>query len=864
MGKAGTKDSLTKSDIKRVCDILRRDDGVGAKDYIEQFSWLLFLKVFEGVEDQLKELEEAEGRKYKPVVDAEYRWSSWAKKDWKDKDELIHFINQKLFPHLKSLRGTREKDKIGEIFRELQGNRIRSPHNLLDVVEILDKIEKHHFQDTHLLSQVYEEILQAMGSEGGWSGEFYTPRPIIRLMVNIVDPKLGGTIFDPFVGSGGFLVESYNHLYEKSAKDVRAWRTLQTKTFYGQEKKPLPFLIGTMNLILHHILVPNIMRANTFMEDVHSISESSKMDVILTNPPFGAEESKTVQSNYPIEVGVTEGLALQYIMKRLKNGGRCGVILPEGNILLGGGAMIRIREELLSKFNVHTIISLPQGAFAQMGAGVKTNLIFFDKTGPTKEIWYGEVKGKFTKKKIIKDEDLLEIFEKRKTREVSENSWTVPIEVIRERGYDISPKNPISKNNDGLLPPNEIFGEVQRNQKEINSALLSLKQSINTKDGKSKFASIKLGDKNYFKVETGSTPKTGITEYWDGDIIWVTPKDLGFTVKDKRIYDSERKISKQGLENSSASPVPAGSIIISTRAPIGYVAIADTEMCFNQGCKAIVPLLPQILPEYLYYSILSAVDDMKALGKGSVFDEISKEKLESIEILLPFKAGKPDSGEQQRVAKELDKVFSYSQKISSLVEKQEVYLSSLKSSALIQVAVPSIFNIQQAIAHILKRIERGEMIIAKILYIAQAVYKIPLSIHFTAQNFGPYDTAVKKAVTAGLSPRNQFFSTRGIGEMKVLALGKNAEKILKYSNSALARRVNDYLDKMMPYYAASDSPSIERLATICKIIEDEGSSDESTIKTKLENWKPGRFTGAEISKTIAFIKSNGWDTRLLK
>lgn len=473
-----TKDALTKSDIKRVCDILRRDDGVGAKDYIEQFSWLLFLKVFEGVESQLKELEEAEGRKYKPVIDTEYQWSSWAKKDWKDKDELVHFINQKLFPHLKSLKGTREKDKIGEIFRELSGNRIRSPHNLLDVIGILDKIEKHHFQDTHLLSQVYEEILQAMGSEGGWSGEFYTPRPIIRLMVKIVNPELGETIFDPFVGSGGFLVESFNQLYEKSAKDVRAWRTLQTKTFYGQEKKPLPFLIGTMNLILHHILVPNLTRSNTFMEDVHNMPESAKMDVILTNPPFGAEESKVVQSNYPIQIGATEGLALQYIMKRLKNGGRCGVILPEGNVLFGGGAMARIRQELLEKFNVHTIISLPQGAFAQMGAGVKTNLIFFDKTGSTKEIWFGEVKGKFTKKQTIQDKSVEEIFEKWKKREISENSWTVPIDVIKERGYDLSPKNPTLASVDEMLSPNAILGEMEKNQKEIDNVLASLKETI--------------------------------------------------------------------------------------------------------------------------------------------------------------------------------------------------------------------------------------------------------------------------------------------------------------------------------------------------------------------------------------------------
>lgn len=456
-----TKDALTKSDIKRVCDILRRDDGVGAKDYIEQFSWLLFLKVFEGVEGQLKELEEAEGRKYKAVIDTEYQWSSWAKKDWKDKDELIHFINQKLFPHLKSLKGTREKDKIGEIFRELSGNRIRSPHNLLDVVGILDKIEKHHFQDTNLLSQVYEEILQAMGSEGGWSGEFYTPRPIIRLMVKMVDPKIGETIFDPFVGSGGFLVESFNQLYEKSAKDVRAWRTLQTKTFYGQEKKPLPFLIGTMNLILHHILVPNITRSNTFMEDVHNIPESSKMNIILTNPPFGAEESKMVQNNYPIQIGATEGLALQYIMKRLKNGGRCGVILPEGNVLFGGGAMARIRQELLEKFNVHTIISLPQGAFAQMGAGVKTNLIFFDKTRPTKEIWYSELQGNFTRTNVIQDKHLDDLFTSWSKKEISKNSWLVSIDEVIKSNYSLSAKNPNTDNGN----------VIERNEKELITSI---------------------------------------------------------------------------------------------------------------------------------------------------------------------------------------------------------------------------------------------------------------------------------------------------------------------------------------------------------------------------------------------------------
>lgn len=471
------KSGLTKADIKKVCDILRRDDGVGAKDYIEQFSWLLFLRIFEGVEDQLKELEEAEGKTYKPVIASDYRWSSWAKKDWKDKEELIYFVNQRLFPYLKALKGTKEKDKIAEIFRELH-NKVYSPYTLLEVVDILDQIEKHHFQDTHLLSQVYEEILQAMGSEGGWSGEFYTPRPVIRLMIKMIDPKIGESVFDPFAGSAGFLVESFDYLYEKSQKDLKSWKTLQTKTLYGQEKKPLPFLIGTMNMILHHILVPNFTRANTLSEDVNNVPESHKYDVVLTNPPFGGEEEKRIGDSYPFKTSSTEAMALQYIHRHMKNGGRCGIVLPDGDILFGGGAMANIRQELLEKCNVHSIISLPQGVFTAMGAGVKTNLIFFEKTGTTKEIWYGEVTGKFTKKRTIQSEHLEDILKKWKKREISDTSWVVSIDEIRDRGFDLSPKNPNNRMNIPVLSSGDVFQEIENAQQEINEIISKLKKQL--------------------------------------------------------------------------------------------------------------------------------------------------------------------------------------------------------------------------------------------------------------------------------------------------------------------------------------------------------------------------------------------------
>ncbi len=651
-----TKDALTKSDIKRVCDILRRDDGVGAKDYIEQFSWLLFLKVFEGVEGQLKELEEAEGRKYKTVIDTEYQWSSWAKKDWKDKDELVHFINQKLFPHLKSLKGTREKDKIGEIFRELSGNRIRSPHNLLDVIGILDKIEKYHFQDTHLLSQVYEEILQAMGSEGSWSGEFYTPRPVIRLMVKMVDPKIGETIFDPFVGSGGFLVESFNQLYEKSAKDVRAWRTLQTKTFYGQEKKPLPFLIGTMNLILHHILVPNLSRSNTFMEDVHNMPESAKMDIILTNPPFGAEETQAVQNNYPIQVGATEGLALQYIMKRLKNGGRCGVILPDLNIMFGGGAMSRIRQELLEKFNVHSIISLPAGAFAQMGTGIKTNLIFFDKTGSTKEIWYGEVKGKFTKTKTIQDAHIEEVFEKWKKREVSSTSWIVPIETIKARDYDLTPRNPVLASVATLSSPTEILNEINSRQEEIDKEIVSIRSSLEAQANvKQDLKMVELGEVLDYEQPT---------KYIVSSVDYNNDKNATPVLTAGKTFILGYTNEKNGIFRDKLPVI----IFDDFTTAIKFV---DFPFKVKSSAMKILYADPKKANiKYLFHAMQSIVFPVHK-HKRHWISEYSK-------ILIPL----PTLAEQERITNELENVFSASQKLNDLLDKQKKSVVSLRQSSL--------------------------------------------------------------------------------------------------------------------------------------------------------------------------------------
>ena len=299
-------------------------------------------------------------------------------------------------------------------------------------------------------------------------------------MVKIVNPKIGDTIFDPFVGSGGFLVESFDYIQEHTENiGVKEWNILQNKTFFGQEKKPLPYLIGTMNMILHHILVPSLTRTNTFMEDIHNVPESSKMSVILTNPPFGAVEHTSVQNNFPIPIAATEGLAIQYVMKKLKNGGRCGIILPEGQILFGGGTFKKIRQELLEKFDVHSIISLPKGAFAQMGAGVKTNLIFFDKIGPTKKIWFGEVQGNFTRTQTIQAKDLDEIYTLWAKRAVSDKSWTLSLDEIKKADYSLSPQNPkLIKNIEIAKTEYELVASIQDNLKEAEKIADDLKKMI--------------------------------------------------------------------------------------------------------------------------------------------------------------------------------------------------------------------------------------------------------------------------------------------------------------------------------------------------------------------------------------------------
>lgn len=467
--------------IWHACRILR-DDKLHILQYVEQLSWMLFLKDFENIEIKTKLGAQVFGENYSPVIPNKYQWSSWSKLDAK---EQFEFVNKELFPYLQNLRGTPLKELIGSMFNDLR-NYMHSPFNFKDVVNEIDSLDFSNSEDSHIISQVYEELLLRMGQESGTSGEYYTPRAIVRLMVKIIDPKIGERIFDPFAGSGGFLGESFKYLEEKNPKiSSKDFSTLQNEMFYGNEAKSLPFLLGIMNLLLHGLQSPHLIKTNTFAEDLISIPEHERYEIILTNPPFGGVEGKELLKSFPIKSSDTELLALFYVMKKLKAGGRAGIVLPEGILFRTGGIYTNLKRDLLENLNLHTIISLPPGVFANVsssGQGPKTNLLFFEKGSPTKEIWYYEltppVGVKYTKKSPILDEQTKDAFEKSQKRTISENSWIIPVEEIISKNYDLSAKNPNGKGYVKYRSPDNIFKTIIVSQLKIERILKEIRKEI--------------------------------------------------------------------------------------------------------------------------------------------------------------------------------------------------------------------------------------------------------------------------------------------------------------------------------------------------------------------------------------------------
>jgi len=394
--------------LKSARDIMRKDKGLnGDLDRLPLLTWIMFLKFLDDLELQREGEAQLASKSFKPAIEAPYRWRDWAAQaDGITGDELLAFINneettrpdgthgQGLFRYLRSLSGTGGDDRREVIAAVFQGvdNRMKSGYLLRDVINKIGDIHFTSSDEVHTLGALYESMLREMRDAAGDSGEFYTPRPVVRFMVAVTDPRLGETVLDPASGTGGFLVEAYNH-FAAQVKTVADRTILQEKSLLGCEPKPLPYLLCQMNLLLHGLDAPQIDPGNALRHKLTDIGERERVDVILTNPPFGGEEERGIQGNFPDDKQTAETalLFLQLIMRKLRRQGgkaRAAVVVPNGT-LFGDGVCARIKEELLTDFNLHTIVRLPNGVFAPY-TGIPTNLLFFDRSGPTQEVWYYE------------------------------------------------------------------------------------------------------------------------------------------------------------------------------------------------------------------------------------------------------------------------------------------------------------------------------------------------------------------------------------------------------------------------------------------------------------------------------------------
>ncbi|MDF2529220.1 MAG: methylase, type restriction enzyme protein [Gammaproteobacteria bacterium] len=457
--------------FKNIDLILRTDSGSATElDYVEQTSWILFLKYLDDL-DETKRTEAAlAGKKYKYILDPEYRWNTWACPKTADGrpdhhkaltgDDLKEFVDHKLFPYLKKFK-SEDSDtieyKIGEIFSELK-NKIASGYKLRDILSIVDGMHFRLYEEKHELSHLYEAKIKNMGNAGRNGGEYYTPRPLIKTIVKVVTPKVGEKIYDGACGSAGFLVEAFAYLTENKGKlSSSQMEILQTKTFYGKEIKSLAYVIGIMNMILHGIEAPNIRHMNTLAENINDIQEKDRFDVILANPPFGAGIGREIQQNFPIKTGETASLFMQHFIKILKAGGRAAVVIKNTFLSNTDNASISLRKLLLESCNLHTVLDLPGGAF--QGAGVKTVVLFFEKGVPTKKVWFYQLnlKRNLGKTNPLNEKDLAEFVELQKTKADSENSWTLDIGDIDSNTFDLSVKNPNKKDEAVLREPNAIL-----------------------------------------------------------------------------------------------------------------------------------------------------------------------------------------------------------------------------------------------------------------------------------------------------------------------------------------------------------------------------------------------------------------------
>ena len=479
--------------FKNIDDILRKDAGCTSElDYTEQSSWLLFLKYLDALEADKALEAELDGKTYSYIIDKPYRWEIWATPKGADGkldhntamtgDDLREFVNGKLFPYLSGFKQRASgphtiEYKIGEVFGEIK-NRIQSGYNLLDVIELVDELRFRSQTEKHELSHLYEAKIKNMGNAGRNGGEYYTPRPLIRAMIQVVAPKIGERIYDGACGSAGFLCEAFDYLQRQPNLTTTDQKTLQTRTFYGKEKKSLAYVIAIMNMILHGIEAPNIVHANTLAENIADIQDKDRFDVILANPPFGGKERKEVQQNFPVKTGETAFLFLQHFVKSLKAGGRSAIVIKNTFLSNTDNASVSLRKLLLECCNLHTVLDCPGGTF--QGAGVKTVVLFFEKGAPTRKVWFYQldVGRNMGKTNPLNDADLVPFIEAQKTFADTAQSWSVDVAAVNASTFDLSVKNPNGGEVVAHRSPQDIMDEIAALDAEAAEVLAAIRELL--------------------------------------------------------------------------------------------------------------------------------------------------------------------------------------------------------------------------------------------------------------------------------------------------------------------------------------------------------------------------------------------------
>jgi type I restriction enzyme M protein len=488
--------------VKSICDIMRRSNCAGALQYVPELTWILFLRILDERETREAEAADAVGAEFAPSLEPGFRWQDWAAPEGPKRQLLgnatlgamFAFVHEELLPYLKRLRdkpgATARQKVISEIMSGVERTRIDTERNFLDVIDRVHEISADRVDPTHVftLSQVYEGLLLKMGEKGNDGGQFFTPREVIRAMVRVIDPRIGETVYDPGCGTGGFLAQAYEHI-AAGAVTAEQREILKRRTFYGCEKDNAIYPIGLANLVLHDIDEPHIWHGNTLTgaETYGGLFQDapSLHDVILMNPPFGGKEGKEAQTRFAYKTGATQVLFLQHVIDNLKPGGRCGIVLDEGVLFrTTETAFVQTKRKLLDDCDLWCIVSLPAGAFVNAGAGVKTNLLFFTRGGPTERTWYYDLSSvKVGKKTPLTLAHFEEFFQLLPERADSERSWTVTRADHEARGYDLKAVNPHARVVEDTRTPEELLDLIEAKGREVSVALETLRGMLKADPG---------------------------------------------------------------------------------------------------------------------------------------------------------------------------------------------------------------------------------------------------------------------------------------------------------------------------------------------------------------------------------------------